>query len=198
MRMEFVIRFDYGSIVPWVSKSDEGLRDCGPDTLLLRTPVATRGEELTTVAEFIVAEGEQTPFVLCWHRSHDPCPREVDAAELIQFTEDWSHPWSGRCKYNGPWRSVVMRSLITLKALTYAPTGGLVAAPTTSLPEQLGGVEIRIQILLASRCHVHARCHAVRRIPRMKLTLARLAGAGRCRQARRNPNYVTAWAAKDA
>jgi len=141
MRMQLIIRFDYGSIVPWVRRIDRGIRAvAGPDTLVLHAPVALRGEDFTTTAEFTVSEGEQIPFVLLWHPSHEPTPAPIDAKETITQTEQWWKEWSNRCSYRGSWREAVVRSLITLKALTYAPTGGIVAAPTTSLPEQLGGV----------------------------------------------------------
>jgi GH15 family glucan-1,4-alpha-glucosidase len=141
MHMQLVIRFDYGSIVPWVRRTENGIRAvAGPDTLNLRTGVPLRGENLRTEAEFTVAEGERVPFVLTWHPSHEPTPAAIDAEEIIAATEDWWKEWSNRCTYTGPWRDAVLRSLITLKALTYAPTGGIVAAPTTSLPEYLGGV----------------------------------------------------------
>ncbi len=141
MRMELIIRFDYGSIIPWVRRTDKGIRAvAGPDTLILRTDAALRGEGLTTTAEFTVSEGERIPFVLMWHPSHEPTSPMIDAQETITQTERWWQEWSNRCTYDGPWREAVVRSLITLKALTYAPTGGIVAAPTTSLPEKLGAV----------------------------------------------------------
>ena len=141
MRMELIIRFDYGSIIPWVRRTDKGIRAvAGPDTLILRTDAALRGEGLTTTAEFTVSEGERIPFVLMWHPSHEATPPMIDAQETITQTERWWQEWSNRCTYDGPWREAVVRSLITLKALTYAPTGGIVAAPTTSLPEKLGAV----------------------------------------------------------
>src|SRR5262249_31874544 len=98
------------------------------------------GENLTTVADFTVAEGERVPFVLTWHPSHRPAPPRIDAEQALRDTEAWWKEWAGRCTYQGEWPEAVLRSLITLKALTYAPTGGIVAAATTSLPEQLGGV----------------------------------------------------------
>jgi GH15 family glucan-1,4-alpha-glucosidase len=141
-RMELVIRFDYGSIVPWVRRIDDGARIAvaGPDALCLRTPVEVRGENLTTVAEFAVGEGDRIPFVLTWFASHLPPPEEIDPEQALRDTEGFWTEWSGRCTYDGEWRDPVVRSLIVLKALTYAPTGGIVAAPTTSLPERIGGV----------------------------------------------------------
>ena len=141
MRMQLIIRFDYGSIIPWVSRIDKGIRAvAGPDTLILRALVDLRNENFRTEAEFTVSEGERVPFVIIWHPSHEPEPEMIDADETIASTDEWWREWSGRCTYDGPWRAAVIRSLITLKALTYAPTGGIVAAPTTSLPEHLGGV----------------------------------------------------------
>ncbi|HEY2893190.1 MAG TPA: glycoside hydrolase family 15 protein, partial [Pirellulales bacterium] len=141
MRMELVIRFDYGWVVPWVQRVDGGIRAvAGPDTLVLHTPAPLTGKDLTTTSEFTVSAGETVPFVLMWHPSHEAAPAPVDAQEAVEFTEDWWRDWSGRCTHQGEWREAVMRSLITLKALTFAPTGGIVAAVTTSLPEQLGGV----------------------------------------------------------
>ena len=140
MRSELVVRFDYGSITPWVRQEDGGVcATGGPDTLHLRTPVALRGEGWTTAGEFEVAAGDQVPFVLTWHPSHEQAPRPIDAASAIDATANWWREWSARCTYEGEWRDAVVRSLITLKALTYAPTGGIVAAPTTSLPERIGG-----------------------------------------------------------
>jgi GH15 family glucan-1,4-alpha-glucosidase len=141
MQMELVLRCDYGSIVPWVRRTERGIRAiAGPDTISLDTPVELRGENLKTVAEFTVAEGQEMPFVLMWYRPQDPVPPPLDAAETVRQTAGWWQDWSGRCRHEGPYREAVQRSLITLKALTYAPTGGIVAAATTSLPEQLGGV----------------------------------------------------------
>lgn len=140
MRMQLVLRFDYGSIVPWVRRTEGGLSAvAGPDTVLVESPVELRGEDLTTIAEFTVGEGEEIPFVLRWRPSHEPVPPSIDAKEAIEFTEQWWSQWTGRCRYTGRWRDNVVRSLITLKALIYEPTGGMVAAPTTSLPEWIGG-----------------------------------------------------------
>jgi GH15 family glucan-1,4-alpha-glucosidase len=141
LRMELVIRFGFGADIPWVKKTDDGamLAICGPDMTVLRTPIETRGEDLTTVADFEVGEGETVPFVLTYGPSHLPVPGSIDPAQALQDTEEFWTEWSGRCTYKGDCRDLVMRSLITLKALTYLPTGGIVAAPTTSLPEKLGG-----------------------------------------------------------
>ena len=141
MQMELIIRFDYGLIIPWVRKAHDGLEAiAGPDALILRTPIETRGKDMTTVAEFAVKEGERIPFVLTWFASHQEPPRAIHAEHALRDTEKFWNEWSGRCCYRGPWREAVMRSLITLKGLSYAPTGGLVAAATTSLPEEIGGV----------------------------------------------------------
>ena len=140
MAMELVIRFDYGSAVPWVRRLDGTLHAvAGPDALFLHTPVETRGEGLTTVAELTVTAGDRVPFVLTWQASHLPPPDAIDAEAALSDTERWWAEWSGHGRTSGPDRDLVMRSLITLKALTYAPTGGLVAAATTSLPEDIGG-----------------------------------------------------------
>ncbi|MFL6246485.1 MAG: glycoside hydrolase family 15 protein [Thermoanaerobaculia bacterium] len=145
MRMDFAIRFDYGSIVPWVRALDErgmhGIRAiAGPDTVYLRADVPMRGEDFTTIAEFEVAAGERVAFDMTWTESHHPQPQREDPhAALVELEKFWRE-WSSRCTYDGRWRDAVMRSLITLKALTYAPTGGIVAAATTSLPEQIGSV----------------------------------------------------------
>ncbi|WP_189950489.1 glycoside hydrolase family 15 protein [Streptomyces roseolus] len=137
------LRFDYGSIVPWIRRS-EGHRVAvaGPDAVWLRSepPVKTWGQQYATCSSFTVTAGERVAFVLTWHPSHERRPALVDPFESLEHSlADWRE-WVGRCAYRGPYRDTVVRSLITLKALTYAPTGGIVAAPTTSLPEELGGV----------------------------------------------------------
>ncbi len=140
MRMDLVVRFDYGFTTPWVQRIDHTLRAiAGPDALILQTPVRTRGEDLTTVAEFTVGEGEQIPFCLTWYPSYQEPPPRRDVTEQLRVTEQWWSEWSGRCTYQGPWQEAVVRSLITLRALFFDPTGGIVAAPTTSLPEFMGG-----------------------------------------------------------
>ncbi len=141
MRMDITMRFDYGSAVPWVRRASHGLTAiAGPDMLRLVTPVALEGRDYETVAEFTVSQGERVPFMLTWFPSHHPQPIRRDPERLLTDTQRWWEEWVSRCKYHGEWREPVVRSLITLKALTYMPTGGIVAAPTTSLPEQLGGV----------------------------------------------------------
>jgi GH15 family glucan-1,4-alpha-glucosidase len=142
MKMELIIRFDYGLVIPWVVRDDHMLRAIGgPNGLVLRTPVATKGRRMTTVADFTVSEGQRVPFVLTWFPSHEALPAPVDPeralADTVEYWNDWGR---GADSVRGPWRDAVRRSLITLKALTFAPTGGIVAAPTTSLPEALGGV----------------------------------------------------------
>ncbi len=112
----------------------------GADSLLLYTDVPMRGENLTTTAEFSVAAGQEVPFVLMWNPCHETSPQPVDAREAVEVAQNWWRDWSAICRYQGPWREPVLRSLITLKALTYAPTGGVLAAATTSLPEKIGGV----------------------------------------------------------
>ena len=141
LRMELVIRFGFGTDIPWVKRTDDGalLAICGQDMTVLRTPAETRGEDMTTVADFAVGEGETIPFVLTYGPSHLPLPGPINPAQALQDTEDFWTDWSSHCTYEGDNRDLVLRSLITLKALTYGPTGGIVAAPTTSLPEKLGG-----------------------------------------------------------
>lgn len=143
VRSTLRLRFDYGSIVPWVRRSDgHRVAVAGPDSAWLRSEPAvhTWGEHMGTHAEFTVAKGERVAFVLTWHPSHEPRPPLIDPYEALSSSvTDWRR-WTSRCRYDGPHRDAVVRSLITLKALTYAPTGGIVAAPTTSLPEKPGGV----------------------------------------------------------
>ena len=141
MQMSLSIRFDYGSIVPWVRRRDEGLLAvAGPDALFLATPVELVGRNFHTVAEFEVGPGDRVPFVLTWYPSNRPPPDRVDAEQALTDTEGFWREWVTDCAHTGRFREPLVRSLVTLKALTYAPTGGIVAAPTTSLPESLGGV----------------------------------------------------------
>src|SRR5947207_3121911 len=141
MQMELIIRFDYGRTIPWVRTGNGGLEViAGPNGLILRTPVKTRGEDLTTVAEFTVKKGERVPFVLTWFASHSKPPKKVTPDHALRHTEKYWEKWAKRCHRKTPWPDAVVRSLIVLKGLTYAPTGGIVAAATTSLPEEIGGV----------------------------------------------------------
>jgi GH15 family glucan-1,4-alpha-glucosidase len=141
MRCELVLRFDYGRTIPWVTRSaDSTLRAiAGPDMVMLQTSVPLRGQDLTTVGEFDVAAGTSVPFVLTHGSSYLPPPTPIDAHESLEHTERYWRDWAAKSQSEGQYAEAVIRSLITLKALTYAPTGGLVAAPTTSLPEQIGG-----------------------------------------------------------
>ena len=141
MTMELVLRLDYGSVVPWVRHHDGGLTAvAGPDAVTLTCPVAVHGRSGASHAAFTVGAGERVPFVLEHTASHLPRPQPVDGERAMADTERFWTDWIARCTYRGEWSEAVRRSLVTLKALTYAPTGGIVAAATTSLPEQLGGV----------------------------------------------------------
>ena len=141
MKLHLTIRLSYGSVVPWVTSDLGSLHAMGgPDALRLSTPIDLRGEGESTVAEFTVREGERVPFVLDWHESHLAAPHPVDAFHAVARTQRFWEEWSARSRYEGEWREPVHTSLLALKGMTYAPTGGIVAAPTTSLPESLGGV----------------------------------------------------------
>lgn len=141
MRTELVVRFEYGSLVPWVTHPDGGSwrAVCGPHMVVMRTPIKLRGKHFTTVGDFTVAAGETVPFVLTYSPSHLAPPGAIDAAQALRETETFWRGWASLADPNGRWSDAVQRSLITLKALTHFPTGGIVAAPTTSLPERLGG-----------------------------------------------------------
>jgi GH15 family glucan-1,4-alpha-glucosidase len=141
MSTELILRFGYGAIVPWVTRLEDGaLRAiAGPDMMIVRTPVQLRGLDMTTVGEFTIHKDDTIPFVLNYYRSHRPVHAPLDPMAALNDTETFWRQWSAKCRPAGPWTEAVVRSMITLKALTYAPTGGMVAAPTTSLPEQLGG-----------------------------------------------------------
>ncbi len=140
MNSELVIRFDYGQAIPWVRRIDgDRIAVAGPDALCFRTPVEHRGENMRTIGEFSVHEGERVPFVLTWYPSNQRPPRAINAEDALDDTIEYWTAWADRCTYQGRWREEVYASLTVLKALTYAPTGGIVAAPTTSLPEKLGG-----------------------------------------------------------
>ena len=139
MKLEMALRFDYGAAVPWVTRIGDGIQAIvGPDLVVLRTTVALIGEDLKTMSEFTVNQGESVEFVMSYGPSHLRAPRPIDVTRSLEKTQASWEKWSRTCSYKGPHRNAVMRSLITLKALTYRPTGGIVAAVTTSLPEQLG------------------------------------------------------------
>ena len=139
MHMEILVRFGYGAVVPWARRIDGSLHfTAGPDSLRLRASVDVEGKDLTTVAMFAVEAGDRVPFVLTWFPSHEPPPMPVDPDAALEATERWWREWCGLCTYKGKWSDAVSGSLVVLKALTYAPTGGIVAAPTTSLPEFIG------------------------------------------------------------
>jgi GH15 family glucan-1,4-alpha-glucosidase len=145
VRVDLRLRFDYGSIVPWMHrpKGDDAhgrlVGIAGPDSVWIDTPVELQGDHLTSTAEFEVSPGDRVPFVLTYAPSYDPAPPPVDAEKAVRDTERFWTGWMSQFRYDGKWDDAVRRSLITLKALTYRPTGGIVAAATTSLPEQLGG-----------------------------------------------------------
>jgi GH15 family glucan-1,4-alpha-glucosidase len=141
MHTELVVRFGYGGWVPWVSRTDAGelVAIAGPDMVVMRTPVELRGEGLKTVGDFIVSAGQQIPFVLTYAPSHLPLPKPIDVDAALGFTAEFWQTWASKARTTERYSEILIRSLITLKALTYAPHGGIIAAPTTSLPEWLGG-----------------------------------------------------------
>ncbi|MGX7729130.1 glycoside hydrolase family 15 protein [Rhodococcus sp. 2H158] len=141
MQMELLIRPDYGSVAPWVEPAPDGIRaTAGPDTFRLSTPVPLQISDAAVRADFLVTEGQRERFTLCWHLSFEDAPPVEDADSALARTQAWWQEWSGRCTYSGPYRDQVLTSLIALKAMTSETTGGVVAAPTTSLPEDVGGV----------------------------------------------------------
>jgi GH15 family glucan-1,4-alpha-glucosidase len=140
MRMDFILRFDYGRTVPWVRRNDFGLTAvCGPNAIDLRTPLKLTSENFRHFVDFTIGEGEEIPFILNYHNSIEPQPGPEDAQVLIKETERWWQKWADGCHCDVHWRDAVVRSLVTLKALSHAATGGIIAAPTTSLPELIGG-----------------------------------------------------------
>jgi GH15 family glucan-1,4-alpha-glucosidase len=141
MKMEVTFRFDYGHIVPWVQRTDHSIKAvAGPDAILLHLPIETRGEHFRTVADFTVTAGQSIPMAMIYYPSHTDPPVPRDALYLLNETEKFWTTWSAKYTAKHKYRDAVMRSLLTLKAMTYEPTGGIVAAPTTSLPEEVGGV----------------------------------------------------------
>ena len=141
MRSELIVRFDSGRIVPWVRRVDDArVAIAGPDALCFRTTATTYGVEMTTVSEFSVVPGQRVPFVLTWYPSHEQIPEAIDPEQALDDAEEFWLSWTGLCDHRGDYHEEIHQSLLVLKALTYAPTGGMVAAPTTSLPEHVGGV----------------------------------------------------------
>jgi GH15 family glucan-1,4-alpha-glucosidase len=141
MDLDLVVRFDYGTFVPWVRTiGRDWTAIAGPDSLTLRTPIELNGVDLSTRAQFRVRAGERVPFVLTWHASHEPVRMIPDPELALRDTGEWWQHWAAQFTYDGPWKEQVLRSAIILKGLTFAPTGGIVAALTTSLPEKIGGV----------------------------------------------------------
>jgi GH15 family glucan-1,4-alpha-glucosidase len=140
MRMELVLRFGYGSVIPWVRRVDGALlATSGPHSAEVRAGVDTHGEDFRTVADFTIGAGQRVPFVITFFPSHKPRPLPIDPFAMLDVVQHQWEAWCGQCAYDGRWREAVVRSCITLKSLTHAPTGGIVAAPTTSLPERIGG-----------------------------------------------------------
>ena len=140
MEVDLVVRFDYGSIVPWVTKKGDAWSAVGgPDALAIFTPIELTGEDHSTTARFTVGEGDTVPFDMTWLTSYSGTPEPINVPEAVERTTRWWEDWSGTSETSGPYRESIIRSLITLKALTYHPSGAIVAAPTTSLPEALGG-----------------------------------------------------------
>jgi GH15 family glucan-1,4-alpha-glucosidase len=141
MRMELLLRPDYGSIRPWIESAPDGaVATAGPDAFRLSTPLPLHVEDGTASAVFVAVEGTRARLALTWHPSHEPAPAVEDADSALARTEVWWREWSGRCRYEGPYREEVLTSLIALKAMTSETTGAVIAAPTTSLPEEIGGV----------------------------------------------------------
>jgi GH15 family glucan-1,4-alpha-glucosidase len=140
MFSELIIRFDYGGTIPWLRRIADGrIAVAGPDAMCFRTPIEHRGENLRTIGEFTVRKGERVPFTLTWYPSNERPPHAINAEHALSETVEYWEDWSNRCRYVGKWKKEVQASLAVLKSLTYAPTGGIVAAPTTSLPEKIGG-----------------------------------------------------------
>jgi GH15 family glucan-1,4-alpha-glucosidase len=186
MRMEFILRCGYGIVTPWVRRADDALlATAGPDSFELRSAFETHGVGFTTVANFTLSRGQRAPFVLTYFPSHLPRPLPIDPYAAIDAAERGWRAWCDRCTYAGRWSDAVHRSLITLKALTYAPTGGMIAAATTSLPERIGGVRNWDYRFCWPRDATMTLCVAARGLPRGSAGLAPLAAARRCRPSRR-------------
>jgi GH15 family glucan-1,4-alpha-glucosidase len=160
MHVELILRFGYGSLVPWVTRhgGSGSARHRGPrHGRAPRRRYSSTARNLTSVADFTIHKGESKSFTLSWRPSHKPAPDPVDAEAALRETEHYWHEWSSKCTYDGEFREPVLRSLLTLKALTYGPTGGIVAAPTTSLPRSSAASATGLPHVLAARCDPHAR-----------------------------------------
>src|SRR3954462_1117230 len=139
IRSELLLRFDYGLAIPWLREVPQGVRAvAGPDAVHLRTEAPVDVTTGTVASDITIRAGQRVSFVLTWHRSYEPVPEKIDAQDALRNTLRYWTRWASRCEYRGEWRDAVMRSLITLKALTHRPTGGILAAPTTALPEEVG------------------------------------------------------------
>ena len=192
MHTELIARFDYGSVVPWVSRLPDGRRQmtAGPDQLTLDTDVALRGEDLRTVGEFEVEAGQEVAFVLTWTPSFQPLPVRVNAQRLLARVEGFWRNWAAKFHPAGEWDEAVLRSLLTLKALAHRDTGGIVAAGTTSLPEQLGGPRNWDYRYCWLRDATFLVCPPAGRLSRGGEGLADMAAAGRRRQSRQAADHV--------
>ena len=180
MHMCLTVRFDYGEIVPWVTSTDGLIRmTAGPDAVALWHLVDPIGKDLSTEADFTVREGQRFPFTFVWFASHEEPPPPLDAYYAINLTDAYWKEWAEQCTYEGPYREAVVRSLITLKALTYEPTGGIVAAATTSLPKPSGESKLGLSLLLAARRHADAGVADARWLLRRGNGVEGLASAGR-------------------
>ena len=167
MNLELVIRFDYGSVVPWVRRTGHGISAiAGPDMLALHTKTRLRGENLKTVATFTVAKGPSVAFDLVWYPSHSDEPLPVNIDKEIHGTERWWHEWSDRCVYRGEWRDAVLRSLVTLKALTFCPPAVLWLPLQRRFPSWWEGKELGLSFLLGAGCNSDPAFSARCRIPR--------------------------------
>jgi GH15 family glucan-1,4-alpha-glucosidase len=186
MRTELILRFGYGAVVPWVTKMENGaLRAiAGPDMTVLRTPVHLKGKDMTTVGEFKVSRGETVPLILTYSRSHKPLPQSLDPSAALRDTEKFWTEWAAKCRPAGDWSDAVRRSIITLKALTYQPTGGIVARAYRRRA-QLG-----LPLLLAARRHAHAARRHACRLLRGSGSVAGMAAAGGRRKPRPNSDHV--------
>ena len=194
MRMELAVRFDYGEVVPWVTSHDGLTRlTAGPDSVALWHRVDAVGKDMRTVADFTVTANQRYPFTLVWYPSHEEPPPPLDSYYAVHLTEAYWTEWATQCCYEGPYKDAVVRSLITLKALTYNPTGGIVAAATTSLPEALGGNrnwDYRYCWLRDATLTLESL--DARRLPHRGPGLARLAAARRGRRRLEAPDHVRA------